>query len=304
MVTSTGIVSWTEQDQAQGLEAANEIIRNYSRTFFAATALLPRKKREAIRALYAFCRFTDDLVDRGNATLDDVAAWEKTIDLDPEHDLQTNPAIQLWAHVREQYGVDRRYERELIAGVALDLEKRVYATWAELERYCYLVASTVGLLSLPIIGTAPGVCFEQARPFAIQLGIALQLTNILRDVGEDAGRGRVYLPEEDLQHFDLNRDDIVRSTWDERFKNLIRFEIERARNLYRAALPGVALLDRSVRPAVMAAALLYRAILDKIEENDYQVYTLRAFTTTGEKIAMLPGILLQTILLKFPKTPS
>jgi phytoene synthase len=301
MVSSTDIVSWTNQDQARAFEITDEIIRSYSRTFFAATALLPHSKRHAVRALYAFCRFTDDLVDRGNATPDDIAAWEKAIDLDPDCGLQTDPAIQLWAHVRELYAIDRRYERELIRGVSMDLEKKVYTTWAELERYCYMVASTVGLLSLPIIGTAPGISFEQASPYAIQLGIALQLTNILRDVGEDSGRGRIYLPEEDLQQFDLSRDDIVHSIWDGRFKNLMRFEIERARNLYRAALPGVALLDRSVRPAVMAAALLYRAILDRIEDIDYQVYTRRAFTTTGQKIAMLPGILFHTILLTPPK---
>jgi phytoene synthase len=298
MVSSSSAVSWTNPDRAQAREAANQVIRAYSRTFYTATALLPRRKREAIRALYAFCRLTDDLVDDGKASPADISAWQTKIDLDP--DQQPNPALKLWARVRLEYGVDRRYERELICGVGMDLEHRIYKTWSELERYCYLVASTVGLLSMPIIGTAPKVSFEQARPFAIQLGVALQLTNILRDVGEDASRGRVYLPEEDLQRFDLTREDILNAVWDERFKGLMRFEIARARSLYQAAIPGVALLDAAVRPAVMAAALLYRAILTQIEKNDYQVHSRRAFTTTRQKLAMLPGILLQTLSLKRP----
>jgi phytoene synthase len=127
-------------------------------------------------------------------------------------------------------------------------------------------------------------------PFAIQLGAALQLTNILRDVGEDARRGRVYIPVEDLQRFNLSLADILAEVYDPRFKALMRFEIDRARALYTASLPGIRLLHPAARPAVGAAALLYRAILSEIEHNDFQVYTRRAHTNGWQKLALLPRI--------------
>ena len=287
---------------ARELEAAfalaDAITRQNSKTFFTATALLPPAARRAIRALYGFCRTTDDLVDRAGASLADVEAWRAQVQR-PAH-RQTDPVLQCWAHVRERYGVDPRYELELIEGVALDIGQPRYATWAELEQYCYLVASTVGLLSMPIIGLAPGTTFDQAAPFAIQLGVALQLTNILRDVGEDAARGRVYLPAADLARFGLTAADILAGVHDERFVALMQFEIARARVLYRAALPGIALLAPAARPAVGAAALLYRAILDEIEALGYQVHTQRAHTTGWQKLRRLPGILWTVATLRAP----
>ncbi len=266
-----------------------QVIRQHSRTFYMATGLLPLQKRSAIRALYAFCRRTDDLVDRCDATLEDLEEWRAQVNLPAEE--QADPALLVWAKVREQYAIDRRYEQELIDGMRMDLTRRHYETWKELEEYCYLVASTVGLLSMPVIGAARGATFEQARPYAIQLGIALQLTNILRDVGEDAERGRVYLPEEDLARFGLTRRDILNGVHNQGFKALMRFEIERARAIFEELLPGIELLNAGARPAVGAAAMLYRAILDEIERMDYQVHTRRAYTSGLRKVVMLPGIL-------------
>ncbi|WP_322509389.1 squalene/phytoene synthase family protein, partial [Anaerolinea sp.] len=160
-----------------------------------------------------------------------------------------------------------------------------------LKVYCYRVASTVGLLAIPIIGLAKGVSFQQAAPFAIQLGIALQMTNILRDIGEDARRNRVYLPLEDLQKFNLTHQDILNGVYDDRFIRLMKFEISRTRELYQQAIPGIAFLSKAARPAVGAAAFLYRAILDEIENIQYHVHTLRAHTKGWKKIAMLPSIL-------------
>ncbi len=275
-----------------------KVIRSHSKTFFWATALLPAKKRVAIRSLYAFCRKTDDLVDRHGASMKDLEDWREQVGRESSH--QTDPVLLLWSKIRQQYRVNRRYERELIAGVGMDLQQLAYSTWQELEVYCYYVASTVGLLSIPIIGLAPGVTFEQAMPYAIRLGIALQLTNILRDVGEDAHLGRIYLPDEDLRRFGLTRQDIVMKVLDDRFVRLLQFEIARARRLYRQALPGIALLSRSARFAVTAAALLYQAILDEIEAMAYNVYQYRAHTTAGKKVRMLPGILYTTLTLRPP----
>jgi phytoene synthase len=267
---------------------SERITRQNSKTFFTATGLLPESARRAIRALYGFCRSTDDLVDRDGATLADVEAWRSRVALPAA--AQPEAALRAWAFIREQYGVNVRYEAELIDGVALDISKQRYANWPELERYCYLVASTVGLMSMPIIGLAEGASFEEAAPYAIKLGVALQLTNILRDVGEDAARGRVYLPQTDLARFGLTADDVLNGLHDDRFVALMKFEIKRARDLYYRALPGIALLSPAARPAVGAAALLYRAILDEIEAIHYRVHTHRAHTTGLQKLLMLPGI--------------
>ncbi len=277
-------------------EQVKAVIRDHSRTFFFATGLLPIRKRWAIRALYAFGRRTDDMVDKENATLADVEAWREQV-RKPLAD-QDDPLLRVWTLTRDAFGVDTCYEDELIDGVAMDINFKPYKTWDDLKGYCYRVASTVGLLSMPIIGLAKGYTPAQAAPFAITLGIALQLTNILRDVGEDLERGRIYFPQDDLVQFGLTLGDIEGQTCDERFIALMKFEIARARDLYAQALPGIAMLHPSARPAVGAAALVYRAILDEIEAIDYRVYDQRAFTSGFKKLRMLPGILWQVWRIK------
>ncbi len=271
-------------------------IRANSRTFTFATALLPRSQRRAIHALYAFCRATDDLVDVHQASEEQMEAWRAVVQLPAE--AQREPILRAWSSVRRQYPVDSRYEDDLITGVTYDIHPRRYATWDELAQYCYHVASTVGLLSIPIVGLREGATFEQAAPYAIKLGIALQLTNILRDVGEDARRGRVYLPEEDLARFNMTRADVLAGVQDARFNALMKFEIERARALYHESLPGIAMLSPLGQVAVGAAALLYRAILDEIEAIRYCVHSMRAHTSGMKKLTMLPRILAMVINLR------
>jgi phytoene synthase len=174
---------------------------------------------------------------------------------------------------------------ELLAGVAMDLTINRYESFADLWLYCYRVASVVGLLVMGITGHQAG-----AEPFAIKLGVALQLTNILRDVGEDARRGRVYLPQEDLRRFGLTADDILAGVFDARFKALMRFEVARAHRLYDESWPGIGLLPANSRFAIAAASRVYRGILDKLAANEYDAYTRRAHLTTREKLVQLPQI--------------
>lgn len=280
------------------LAATEVVIRSHSKTFFFATSLLPLAERRAIRSLYAFCRASDDLVDCADTTQQDLDRWRAEVNLPSER--QADPILISWASVREGYRIDLRYESELLNGIEMDLNFTPFRTWKELETYCYQVASTVGLLSMPVIGVANGATFDQAAPYAIKLGIALQLTNILRDVGEDAARGRVYFPEEDLNLFGLTTQDILNKVHNQQFIDLMRFEIERARRLYYEALPGIKFLSRRAQPAVGAAALLYRAILNEIERIQYQVHEKRAHTSAWQKLLMLPGILLRVFTLKRP----
>lgn len=279
----------SSRDFQQAYSSVKTIIRQHSKTFYFATGLLPRPKRRAIHALYAFCRATDDLVDKENASLEDVELWREQVANPP----QDNPILKSWQLVREIYDVDNQYEQALIDGVAMDIAFEPYPTWDDLADYCFHVASTVGLLSLPIIGLSDGFSFEQAKPYALKLGIALQLTNILRDVGEDLGRGRIYFPLEDLERFDLTLADIQNQVYDQRFIDLMAFQEVRARQLYAESLPGIAMLDPNVRKSVAAAAITYRAILDEIKKKHYQVYHQRAHTSFGRKISLLPQILRQ-----------
>ncbi len=275
-----------------------EVTRQHSKTFHFSTAFLPWAKRRAIRAFYAFCRITDDIVDTPRGTSIDLAEWRQAARRPLSQ--QTHPILMAWADTRDRYQVPQQFVEELIDGCEMDLSINRYETFDQLARYCYCVASTVGLISSYIIDmqdARPGA-FERAMPQAIDLGIALQLTNILRDVGEDLGRGRIYLPQEDLQRFHYTEDDLRNRVLDQRFKALMRFEMDRADALYDRSLPGLAHLKVDGRLAVGAAAILYRGILGKIHLHDYDVFQHRAHLTQSEKVQRLPGILMHVRRLK------
>ncbi|GIK41723.1 MAG: squalene synthase [Chloroflexota bacterium] len=261
------------------------ITAQHSRSFHLASGLLPPDKRQAVRALYAFCRTSDDIVDspRGDAaaTLD---TWRQRTSLaeSPADDL----VAVAWADTRSRYRIPQRYAEQLIDGVARDLQQIRYATFEDLAAYAYGVASTVGLMSMHIIGFAGAA----AIPYAVKLGVALQMTNILRDVGQDWQMGRVYLPQEELAAFELSEADLAAGRVDARWRAFMQFQIERNRRLYAEAWPGIALLNAQGRFAIAAAAGLYRAILDDIEAHDYNVFNRRAHVSEWDKLRRLPGI--------------
>lgn len=200
---------------------------------------------------------------------------------------QNHPALLAWADTRERYNIPIKYSEELLDGMMMDLQKCRYETFEELWQYCYLAASTVGLNSMYIIGFDDK---EETFLRAEQLGVALQMTNILRDVGEDWQRGRIYLPQEDLKRFGYTEDDIARGTIDSRYIDLIRFEIERTHDIYEDAWPGIGLLHKDGRFAIGASAEVYRGILNKIEGLGYDNHNQRAFVPKAEKFTLLPGV--------------
>jgi phytoene synthase len=238
-----------------------------------------------MRALYAFCRVSDDLVDNNKPNREvELAAWrQRALSDQPDED---NPVALAWADTRARFHIPRQYAEQLLDGIAGDLTQTRYHSFAELSYYCYAVASTVGLMVMHIVGFDS----KEAVPYAVKLGVALQITNILRDVGEDWRNGRLYIPLGELAAFGLSEADVARGRVDERWRALMRFQIARARHLFAEALPGIALLNRSGRLAIGAAAELYQAILDDIEANDYDVFNRRAHTSDHRKIALLPGI--------------
>ena len=282
------------------------VTRQHSKSFYFSTGFLPVETRRAIRAFYAFCRATDDMVDvpaAAGGISAGMAEWRTQSRL-PAHQ-QHNPILSAWADTRDRYGVPQQYIEELIDGCEMDLRIHRYETFDELSEYCYRVASTVGLVSMHIIGaiTEHPVELERARYSAVKLGIALQLTNILRDVGEDFSRGRIYLPQEDMRRFRYTECDLRNRVVDDRFRALMQFEIERARALYDTDWHGIAYLKHEGRLAVGAAITLYQAILDRIIANDFNVFTKRAHLSTAAKLARVPGVYLRVRQLRAQRAP-
>ena len=288
----------------QAYAYCDKIAREQGRTFYKASGLLPDEKRRAVRSLYAFCRITDDIIDRaGDEPEAALTAWKQRSLVSPPltaAPLAAAPSPDdlvglAWADTRARYRIPTSYAEQLIDGVARDLTSTRYASFDDLVAYCYGVASTVGLLSMHIIGFAG----REAIPYAVKLGVALQLTNILRDVREDWAAGRVYLPQEELAAFGLSDADIsALSTTGfrgedgvtDRWRGFMRFQIERNRQLYDEATPGIAWLDPAGRFAIAAAAGLYRDILETISARGGDVFSQRAKPRTRTALPRAVGL--------------
>ena len=261
-----------------------QITLSHARTFSLASRLLPADKRRAAYSLYAFCRVADDLVDQvdaGNAMalaqqLDDYRAQlHEALDGRP-----SGAIFREIAWVAERFGMSPAPLFELLDGVGRDLVVTTYDTWLDLEHYCQGVASSVGEMCTHVFGVPAGPPMRtQAVQYARTLGVAMQLTNILRDVGEDAQRGRCYLPADDLARFGLVPGNVLRNPQlakDPRWRPFMAYEVSRARALYDAALPGIALLADDAQRCAMACATGYAAILSAIESQGYDTISSRA----------------------------
>ncbi len=263
-----------------------DITSRHSKSFYLASGLLPEPKRQAVRALYAFCRTVDDIVD-GPVASDRAAALEEWRGISQAASAPDgNLVAAAWVDALRRYRIPRRYAVQLIEGVSRDLTASSYETFDDLSTYCYRVASTVGLMSMHIVGFHSG----EAVPYAIKLGVALQMTNILRDVGEDLQNGRVYLPAAELRAYGIRTADFGSGKVTDAWRDFMRFQIARARTLYAEAWPGIGLLDRDGRLAIAAASELYRGILDVIERNDYDVFTRRASLGSLGKLVRIPPL--------------
>jgi phytoene synthase len=281
-------------DLAQAYHRCAEVTSRHSRTFYLASGLLPPAKRMAVRALYAFCRISDEIVDSAEgdqrAKLD---AWRRQV-LAPAP--SSDAIVRAWADTRLRYHIPQLYVEQLLDGVAIDLAPTRYETFADLAEYCYGVACTVGLMAMHIVGFTS----MEAMPYAIKLGVALQLTNILRDVAEDCRAGRVYLPREDLDAFAVSENDIAAGRLNERWRALMNFQITRARQFYAQSWPGVAMLHADGRFAIAAASSLYEAILDDILAHRCDVFHRRAHLSALSKARRLPLIWLRSRRLSPP----
>ncbi|HKT79009.1 MAG TPA: presqualene diphosphate synthase HpnD [Vicinamibacterales bacterium] len=240
-------------------------------SFYYAFLVLPAEQRRAIVAVWDFCRAVDDAVDEGGAGADAVALWREELKRCYSNDApRTAQGRHLQPFIR-QFDLPRQAFEDVIDGVAMDLDTARYRTFDELYEYCRRVASAVGLICIRIFGCRG----ESATDYALNLGLALQLTNILRDVRDDLDRGRVYLPLEDLAHAGVTIEDLQRGEVSERMRRLLAFECQRARHYYRRALelrpPG----DRRRLVAAEIMRAVYFETLRRIELNGYDVFSQR-----------------------------
>lgn len=276
------------------------ITRTYAKTFYMATRFLPYHKQRSIFAIYGLCRYLDDLVDEA----EDLIYQKKISRVEVFEKLESfknklinayrgvendNPILVAFADVLNRYNISIELPLTLLEGVSTDLTKNRYKKFDELYDYSYKVASVVGLMTSEVFGYSD----RKALDHAIDLGIAMQLTNILRDIGEDLRRDRIYIPSEDLHRFDITEEDLFRNDLSEKFIKMMHFQIERTRNFYESAEKGIPMLNRDSRLPVMLAKENYSRILSKIEENNYQVFYQRAFLNTTEKFSILPKVILQ-----------
>lgn len=292
---STEIIEVEAKNLNRAFKYCERITKEHSKTFYLASTILPREKRRSVRALNAFCRYVDDLVDRNSIrSQEELRLWKQRLS---EEFASGGLLATAWLHIKSRYGIPEGYVDQLIEGIARDTVKRRYNSFDELTEYCYGVASTVGLMFMFIVGFNG----SDAIPYAIKLGIALQLTNILRDVGEDWNMGRLYLPLDELNRFNLSELDIQSCIIDDRWRSFMRYQIERCKRLYTEALPGISMLHPDGRLAVAMAAELYRAILNDIEANDYDVFHRRAYVKTYKKLLSIPAIWWRTKRMTYKK---
>ena len=289
---------------APDLDAAFEACRRetaeWAKTFYLGTLLLPYEKRRAIWAIYVWCRRTDELMDSPEAQArpveelaDRLNRWElKTRDLfkgqvDDELDAVMVDTLERFPQSIQPY-------LDMIEGQRMDLTWTRYPRFDDLRLYCYRVAGTVGLMTQGVMGldqaysSAPWSDRPDTSDAAVALGIANQLTNILRDVGEDRGRGRIYLPLEDLEHFGYSEDDLMAGRINQAWKDLMAFQLSRARAWFDRSEAGVRWLSRDARWPVWTSLRLYRGILDVIERHDYDVFNKRAYVGKLNKFLDLP----------------
>lgn len=278
--------------------AARAICRRHARSFFFASHFLPAEKRCHAYAVYAFCRLLDDAADE-RPSVESVERFERVLDdvyesREPPTSLQSGDgetalALLAFADTVRACDIPKQYFLELATGCRMDFTIHRYATWAELERYCYHVAGVVGLIMCRVFGLRD----DSVLVHAVRMGNAMQLTNILRDVKEDLQRGRIYLPAEDLERFGVSESDLVASRCDERFRALMRFEIARARSMYRDASEGLSALPRDgSRQTACVMSVVYAGILDAIERQDYNVFVRRARIGLLKKLRRVPRALM------------
>jgi phytoene synthase len=264
----------SDKELAASYDYCRRLARNAARNFYYGFALLPPPKRDALCALYMFMRHTDDISDSANETKDkrkSLEAWREVLDRTLEGRCNGSRILTAFHDTIRRFGIPPSYFYDLLEGAEMDLTVKDYATFERLQRYCYCVAGTVGLCCVHVFGYRDATALDRAS----KLGIAFQLTNILRDIPEDYSMGRVYLPAEDLHRFGCSPGELANNAASAAFVELMRFEANRAWQYYEEGAPLLGLIDKDSQAALWTLMRIYGGILEKIESIHYDVLAKR-----------------------------
>lgn len=256
-----------------------DVAKKRAKNFYYSFVLLSPERKNAMCAMYAFMRYCDDLSDEPGATRTAMDRWREALTGALAGHPDSSPIWPAFLDAVQRYKIPHEYFYDMIEGVASDLSPRVFHTFDELYRYCYRVASVVGLTTIHIFGFDSA----EALPLAEKCGIAFQLTNILRDIREDAGLGRVYLPSEDLERFGVSPEELRQSTRSDGFARLMDFEIARARAYYEESAPLIGMVHKESRGSLRALIAIYSGLLERIAESPSDVLTRRISLPAVEK---------------------
>ena len=282
-LTSAGI---HRSDLRESYAECKRLNSLHGKTYYLATLLLPKAKRPFVHALYGFARYADEIVDDLNSTLSEVEKaealqkWSDQILRDLVSGKSSDLIGAALIDTVTRFDIPLKYFEAFIHSMKMDLSVTEYKTYEDLMEYVYGSAAVIGLQMVPILGPLSPEAYECAE----KLGIAFQLANFIRDVGEDLDRGRVYLPLDELASFGVSRSDLEKRILTPEIINALKFNIERVRNLQREAAPGIAMLEKSSRACIEAASELYCGIVDEVEAIDYQIFKKRAKTSTWRRI--------------------
>jgi phytoene synthase len=270
-------------------ESAKNIAKKSKSSFYYAFNLLPEEKRDALNVVYAFCRKTDDIVDENEDALD--VKYEKLrkwrIEFERAFTGRSEfPLLNKLGKIISNFNIPLDPFFELIKGMEMDIQRDRYKSFDDLQLYCYRVASTVGLMCIEIFGYK----HPSTKDFAIDLGIALQLTNILRDISKDAESGRIYLPQEDLKNFQYSETELISKVYNDQFKDLMKYETGRAKMYFNSATSHLDLDDKKTMFAARAMQHIYYKMLEKIISADYDVFNNNIKVSNFEKIGIALGV--------------
>ncbi|MDP4175080.1 MAG: presqualene diphosphate synthase HpnD [Bacteroidota bacterium] len=270
-------------------DLAQEIAKKSKSSFYYAFSLLPVEKRDAMNTVYAFCRQTDDLVDNTSDSEEVKFEMLRKWRIELENSFKGKSEYQLLnrlAKIISQFNIPVDPFFELIKGMEMDLQKNRYFSYDDLVLYCYRVASTVGLMCIEIFGYKK----NSTKDFAINLGLALQLTNILRDVKTDAQNGRIYLPQQDLEKFNYSENELLNNVYNNNFVNLMKYEADRAREYFNKANRSLDFEDKPAMFAARAMQHIYYKLLQKIEAKNYNIYNNNIRVSKLEKAGIALGV--------------
>lgn len=276
----------------EGFHTARSITKYHAKTFYFASRFLDKKKRYGAYCVYAICRISDDTVDdlQSPSIASNLSNIKEKIESAYSDVSLNDPLLLAFRKTITGYQIPKKYFDELIEGMYMDLNKNRYNDFGEVHTYCYRVAGVVGLVMLKIFGYKD----DEAEKYAVDLGIAMQLTNILRDIKEDHDRGRIYLPLDEMKRFNVTENDIASGLINDNLIKLLQFQIKRARDYYKSSSEGIKMItNKSSRMVVCMMKDMYSAILNAIENNSYDVFGKRAHTTRMDKIKIAFNVLLK-----------